>query len=108
MEYTINNKTLTIETAKKIFVLDEYDFAELLADFRGTFYGNYSIDRKYQDDKSIFYPGGVKYVSFAESVNYFMPLIVEGFMHDKGDIAGLDNVLIVTAHSAILESLNSL
>ena len=108
MNYTINNKTLTIETAKKIFVLDEYDFAELLADFRSTFYGKYSIDKKYQDDKSIFYPGGVKYVSLAESVNYFMPLIVEGFLYNRGDIGGLDDELIVTAHSAILESLNSL
>ena len=103
MKYIVNNKTLTIKANKKVFVLNEDDFTELLAEFRWTPYGNYVIDRKFQDDKSIFCPKGVEYVSFTKSANYFMPLIVEGY-----NMGGLGGLLDGTAYGVILKSLNSL
>ena len=102
MKYIMHNKTLTIKANEKIFVLDEDDFFELLVDFSETHYGNYAINRKYQDDKSVSLSSSA-YVSFAKSANYFMPLIVEGY-----NMGGLGGLLEGTAYGAILESLNSL
>ena len=107
MEHTFRNNLLTISCLRNMYVLDKYDFRNLISDFYHTFYGKYSIGKKYQKDKTIHYPN-VENVSFEELIAYFMPLLCEGFEHNKGQLVGLNNVLIVTARHAILKNLNNL
>jgi hypothetical protein len=88
---------------------DKYDFIECVAAFAGTFYGQHSISRKYQSDKTIFYPQLGKH-SIEELKAYFMPMILDGITFDRHDKirkhkknmlastkkVGLDNVPILT------------
>ena len=107
MEHALKGNLLLIICLRNIYVLDKCDFENLILDFHGTRYGRYSIRKKVKNDKNTIAPQ-LKSSNFEELIAYFMPLILEGFEHNKGEIVGLDNVVIVTARHAILKNLNNL
>jgi hypothetical protein len=78
---------------------DKYEFIECIAAFNSTFYGTAAIAKKYQSDKTIFYPQLEKH-SIEELKSYFMPMILDGITYNRHGAGtkkvGLDNFAIVT------------